>query len=309
MRRTTLICAALLSLLAPAVPAQAQDLCTWTPSELPLPAGVTSGQALYAAPNGYLAGQAPSGELLLWQNGTSVAVNAPITTQIVLQGANGNGELVGWDGRTRTPFVYRDGTFQNLPAPSFADNGTSADGINEAGDVVGTAVSSAWPPYRAVVWPRSEPGTFKVVAEDVARGIDDAGRVVTEKGYVVNPDGTRADLESSPNLNIRRVMAGQALGKKFGDYHAVYRWDVATGVAVQRYEVTSPTPIGVNTAGQLATWTEKTGGSTVKVWRGADYLGELAVGERVRAVQENNDLAGQRKSAAGKWVPATWTCA
>ncbi|KJK50394.1 hypothetical protein UK23_10940 [Lentzea aerocolonigenes] len=309
MRRTTLVCAALLSLLAPAVPAQAQDLCTWTSSELPLPTGVTSGQALFAAPNGNLAGQASSGALLLWHNGASVAVNAPVTTQISLRGLNGSGELVGWDGRTRTAFVYRDGIFQTLPTPSPAENGTSADGINEAGDVVGTAYSSSWPPYRTVVWPRSQPGTYRFVAEDVALGIDDAGRAVTEKGYVVNPDGTRGDLESSPNLNIRKFQAGQALGKQFGDYHAVYRWDVATGAVLQRYDVTSPTPIGVNSAGQLATWTEKASGNAVKVWRGTDYLGELGVGERVRAVQENNDLAGQRKSAAGTWVPVTWTCA
>lgn len=308
MRRTTAICAALLLLLTPAVPAQAQNLCTWTPSELPLPAGVTGGQVLFAAPNGYLAGQATSGALLLWHNGTPVEVNAPVTTQLGLQGVNGSGELVGYDGRTRTPFVYRDGTFQTLPAP--ADGTTSADGINEAGDIVGTDRSVHWPPYRTVVWPRSEPGTYRFVAEDVARGIDDAGRVVTEKGYVVNPDGTRQDLASSPNLNIRKAQAGQALGKKFGDYYALWRWDVATGAAVQRYELNDPTPIGVNTSGQLATWNDKGDGTraTVLVWRGTEFFGELAVGERVRAVAENNDLAGQRKAADGRWVPATWTC-
>lgn len=309
MRRTTVVCVALLSLLVPAVPAQAQDQCTWTPSELPLPAGVTSGQVLFAAPNGYLAGQATSGELLLWHNGTSVAVNAPATTQLWLQGVNGSGELVGYDGRTRTPFVYRDGTLQTLPSP--AGDSTSADGINEAGDIVGTAMFASWPPYRTVVWPRSQPGTYRYAADDVAIGIDDAGRAVTEKGYVVNSDGTRGDLESSPDLNIRVAQAGQALGKQFGDYHAVYRWDLATGVAVQRYEVTGPTPIGVNAAGQMAAWSDKGDGSrsTVKVWRGTEFAGELAAGERVRAVVENNDLAGQRKSAAGTWVPVTWTCA
>ncbi|WP_146231760.1 hypothetical protein [Lentzea atacamensis] len=121
--------------------------------------------------------EASSGEFLLWQNGTPIAVNAPVSTQHYLLGANGSGELIGYDFATRTPLVYRDGTLQTLPVP----DGTSAspDGTNESGDIVGTAFSST-------AWPRSQPGTFKIVADDVALGIDDAGRVV-------NPDGTRAD--------------------------------------------------------------------------------------------------------------------
>ena len=46
-----------------------------------------------------------------------------------------------------------------------------------------------------------------------------------------------------------------------------------------------------------------------KVWRGTEFYGELPINERVHAVAENNDLAGQRKAADGRWVPATWTCA
>jgi hypothetical protein len=309
MRRTTVVCAALLSLLAPAVPAQAQELCAWTPSELPLPAGVTSGRVLFAEPDGYLAGQASTGEFLLWHNGTPIAVNAPVSSQHYLLGANGSGELIGYDLATRTPFAYRDGAVQTLPVP----DGTSAspDGINESGDIVGTAFSStAWPPYRSVVWPRSRPGTFKIVADDVALGIDDAGRVVTEKGYVVNPDGTRADLESSPNLIIRTAQGSQALGEKFGDHTGMWRWDLATGAAVQKYVMNDPRPIGVNAGGQLAARQDddNDGRLTVKVWRGTEFYGELPINERVFAVAENNDLAGQRKAADGRWVPATWTC-
>ncbi|MEU3648160.1 hypothetical protein AB0E59_32610 [Lentzea sp. NPDC034063] len=303
----TVVCAALLSLLAPAVPAHAQAPCAWTPAELPLPAGITGGAALFAGPNGYLAGQAPSGALLLWQNGTSIAVNAPVTTQLWLAGVNGSGELVGYDGRTRSPFVYRNGTFQALPMP--AGSTTSADGINEAGDIVGT-VSGGQPPYRAVVWPRGNPGTYQFVADDVAIGIDDAGRVVTEKGYVVTLAGVRSDLESSPDVNIQMSQGSQALGRKFGDDTGLWRWDVATGAGLQRYEVKDASAIGANVAGQVASWGAYGNGErrTVKVWRGTEFFGELAVGERVRAVAENNDLAGQRKSTDGRWVPVTWTC-
>lgn len=309
MRRTTVVCAALLLLLTPAVPAQAQAPCNWTPAELPLPAGATSGRVWFAEPNGYLAGQATSGALLLWHNRTPIAVNAPATTQLQLSGANGSGELVGYDARTETAFVYRDGTVQTLPAP--AGTTTYAVGINELGDIVGTAFNpSARPTYQSLVWPRSQPGTFRVVAEDVARGIDDAGNVVTEKGYVVHPDGTRGDLEGSPNLNISATQGSQALGKKFGDYTGLWRWDFATGAALQRYEMNDPRPIGVNAAGQLAARQDDDFDDTltVKVWRGTEFYGELPVNERVLAVAENNDLAGQRKAADGRWVPTTWTC-
>lgn len=307
MHRTTVFCVALLSLLALAVPAQAQDLCTWTPSALPLPAGVTSADIRAAGPNGYLAGQATSGQLLLWRDRTLVEVNAPVTTQLAVSAVNGSGEIVGYDFRTSSPFVYRDGTLQALPAP--ADKSTAAYDINEAGDIVGNVYSTSSPPYRTVVWPRSRPGTFRYVIDEPPMGIDDAGRVSTEQGHVVNWDGTRGDLQGSPNLVLRTVQGSQALGKKFGDDTAVWRWDLATGAAVQRYQLNDPWPIGVNAAGLMASWNTKVYGTRANVvlWRGTEFLGELAVGERVRAVAENNDLAGQRKTADGIWVPVTWT--
>ncbi|GAA3667490.1 hypothetical protein C8D88_111173 [Lentzea atacamensis] len=46
----------------------------------------------------------------------------------------------------------------------------------------------------------------------------------------------------------------------------------------------------------------------MKVWRGTEFYGELPINERVLAVAESNDLAGQRKAADGRWVSATWTC-
>ncbi len=161
-----------------------------------------------------------------------------------------------------------------------------------------------------MVWPRSQPGNYRIVADDVARGIDDAGRVVTEKGFLVSSDGTTSRIVGSPQVVVEEFQSGQVLGHKFSDHTGLWRWDIATGAAVQRYEMKEPTPIGINGSGLLASWSENPGGGriTVKVWRGATFEAELAVGERVRAVTETNELAGQRKAADGRWAPAIWTC-
>lgn len=305
--------AALLTLFSLAVPtqAQAQDLCTSTPSYLPLPAGVTSGTMRAAGSNGYLAGQATDGTLLLWHNGELVNVNAPVSTSISVAGVNGSGEIVGWDGRSRTAFVYRDGTFQTLPTPAGSDS-ASAKAINDTGDIVGTAYAEISPVYRTVVWKRSQPGTSQIIANDVAIGIDNAGHVVTEKGLLWSPDGTTRKLAGSPNLLIQVFQRGYALGNAFGDYTGMPKWDT-TGSVVYRYEAQDrPYPEGINSHGLLAAWYTPIGGTEAKlgIWRAATFLGDLPAGQRVWAVTETDELAGQRKAADGvTWVPATWTCA
>ncbi|RAS65074.1 hypothetical protein C8D87_105569 [Lentzea atacamensis] len=91
---------------------------------------------------------------------------------------------------------------------------------------------------------------------------------------------------------------------------ALWRWGLVTGAAVQKYVMNDPRPIGVNAAGQPAARQDddNDGRLTVKVWPGTEFYGELPINERVLAVAENNDLAGQRKAADGRWVPATRTC-
>ena len=147
------------------------------PSYLPLPAGATRGAVWAAGSDGYLAGQAPDGKLLLWHHGELVDVNSPVSTSISVSGVNGSGEIVGYDGRSSSAFVYRDGTFQTLSGPP--GTSVSAQAINDSGDIVGTAY--VFPgPYRSVVWKRDQPGTYLIVADDVAIGIDNAGNVARE---------------------------------------------------------------------------------------------------------------------------------
>jgi hypothetical protein len=310
MRRVMVVCVVLLTLIAGAVPAQArtQDLCTWTPSYLPLPAGATSGAVWAAGSDGYLAGQAPDGKLLLWHHGELVDVNAPVSTSISVSGVNGSGEIVGYDGRSSSPFVYRDGTFQTLSGPAGA--GVSAQAINDSGDIVGTAY--VFPgPYHSVVWKRDQPGTYRIVADDVAIGIDNAGNVVTEKGLVWSPDGSTRWLAGSPDLQIQLFQGGYALGQAFGDYTGLNKWDT-TGSLVYRYEAQDrPSPRGINSHGLLlASYTPIDGTAReLGVWREATFTGNITAERFVRVVTETGELAGQRRSADGQTlVPATWTC-
>jgi len=285
-----------------------QDQCAWTPSYLPLPAGVTSGSVSAAGSNGYLAGQAPDGRVLLWHNGQPVAVNAPVSTSISVAGVNGSGEIVGYDGRSSSAFVYRDGSFQTLPAP--AGTVTSATAINDSGDVVGSAYKFP-DPYRSVVWKRNQPGAYRIIADDVAIGIDNAGSVVTEKGSVWSPDGTTRGLAGSPNLQVQVFQGGYALGQAFGDYTGLHKWDT-TGSLVHRYEAQDrPTPRSVNSHGLMVASYTPVGGTEreLGVWRGATFLGNITAERRVRVVTETDELAGQRASADGQtWLPATWKC-
>lgn len=262
-----------------------------------------------AGSDGYLAGQAPDGKLLLWHHGQLVDVNAPVSTSIRVSGVNGSGEIVGYDGRSDSAFVYRDGTFQTLSGP--AGTSVSAQAINDSGDIVGTAY--AFPgPYHSVVWKRDQPGTYRIVADDVAIGIDNAGNVVTEKGLVWSPNGTTRRLAGSPDLQIQVFQGGYALGQAFGDYTGLHKWDT-TGSLVYRYEAQDrPSPRGINSHGLLVASYTPIGGTAreLGVWREATFAGNITAERWVRVVTETGELAGQRRSADGQTlVPATWTCA
>ena len=262
-----------------------------------------------AGSDGYLAGQATDGRFLLWHHGALVDVNAPASKSSYVFGVNGSGEMVGYDGLSGAPFVYRDGTFQTLSGPAGAS--VSADAINDSGDIVGT--SYAFPgPYQSVVWKRDRPGTYQIVADDVAVGIDNAGNVVTEKGSVWSPDGTTHRLAGSPDLQVQLFQGGYALGQAFGDYTSLHMWD-ATGSLVYRYEAQDrPSPRGINSHGLLVASYTPVGGTAreLGVWRGTTFTGNITSERWVRVVTEDGELAGQRLSADGKTlVPATWTCA
>lgn len=305
MRRTTAVCAALFTLFATAAPAEANIICNWTSSDLGMPQGIEHASVQAAGPNGYLAGRAGTGMLLLWHNGELIVPPAPVSISISIAAVNGRGEIVGYDGRTETAFVQRDGAFQTLPMP--AGYRAFATSINEAGDIAGAIHGGTPARYRSIVWKRNQPGTYQIVADDVAVGIDDAGRVVTEKGLVWSPDGTTTRLPGSPDMVVQLFQRGHILGHVFGDNRRLRRWDV-TGAEVHRYDMASPLPFGINTRGQLLTAYDNSSGEvSVGVWRRTSFAGDVGADARPKAVTETHELAGFRFDG-GRVVPAIWTC-
>ena len=159
--RVVALCAALITVLATAVPAQAQDDCVWRPTDLPLPAGSTRGAVSAASPDGkYFAGQTNGDLLLLWHNGQVTAL-AGTERSYRAYGVNGSGHVIG--NNATGPFVHRDGTLQYLTAP--ADRTPMATGINEAGDVVGYLDGGA----RTILWKAARPGTYRDSRHRLAR--------------------------------------------------------------------------------------------------------------------------------------------
>lgn len=306
--RVTAVCAALVAVLATAVPAQAQDLCTWTPSDLPLPSNVRGGVVAAAGPDGYLAGHATSGEFLLWHHRQLTELPGPVSRNIRITAVNGHGQVVGYDGVNNAAFVHRDGGYQLLPSP--AGQRAMAVGINASGDIAGYIGDGA-SPYRVILWRAAQPGTYEIIADGQAIGIDDAGRVVTDAGLVWSPDGTTTRLAGYGNLLIELFEGGRVIGRDWNDTSRLLEWDVS-GPVVRQFDMSVTSPIGINRNGRLATWYFKYGdhGNTLGVWREGVFAGDVGPNLTVYAVTEADELAGSRRAVAGNpYVPATWTCA
>jgi probable HAF family extracellular repeat protein len=117
-----------------------------------LPGGLTS-EALAVNTSGEIVGAslAPGGDAhaVLFANGTVTDLNVPGTGQGDAQadGVNDSGVIVG-DGGNGHAFVYQNGQATDLNSLISSGSGftlVAANGINNKGDIVGTAVSNAQP--------------------------------------------------------------------------------------------------------------------------------------------------------------------
>jgi probable HAF family extracellular repeat protein len=117
-----------------------------------LPGGLTS-EALAVSTSGEIVGAslAPGGDAhaVLFANGTVTDLNVPGTGQGDAQadGVNDSGVIVG-DGGNGHAFIYQNGQATDLNSLISSGSGftlVAANGINNKGDIVGTAVSNAQP--------------------------------------------------------------------------------------------------------------------------------------------------------------------
>jgi hypothetical protein len=186
--------------LVPVGTAQA-EACAWQKTEWELPPTTSSG-TLYASDGGrYGAGITgtrstnwPYGykekQGTLWDNG-KVVLRLPAATP---SDVNAAGLIVGdaiVNGKFTGVTVSRTGTTTALPShPNW--NSSSADVINNAGDIAGTATVGS--KSILVLWPASAPGTYRELAvpgggSAVATDIDEQGRIVgytASEGFVTD---------------------------------------------------------------------------------------------------------------------------
>jgi hypothetical protein len=192
------------------ITAPTASAATCAPSYLPLPAGGLPGGAVTAADSaGGYAGYSYKFEnwsytshALRWSSDgkvTDLGALPGAYEDVVVTGVNRNGTVVGW---TTGPqgFRSRDGKLEPLPLPAGA-YGAQVEGINDNGDIVGSAQST--PPdtaprtvYAPVLWPAdgSAPVTLTglpATGQAKAKAIDQDGTVLVEH-YPTRDDSSGA---------------------------------------------------------------------------------------------------------------------
>lgn len=301
--RVVALCAAVVTVLAAAVPAQAQTGCVWRPTDLPLPANAISGSLSAASPDGsYFAGQAEEGALLLWHDRQLTELAGTEGSSRAF-GVNGSGHVISNDDTGA--FVYRDGTKEYLPSP--AGRRAFAVDINEAGDVLGY-LDGASP---TIVWKAANPGTYELIATANPVAMDDEGRVAFRSGVIRSADGTTVQIAGYPAVRIEKFQGGRVIGRVDRDFYSLREWSL-TGAVVRDYRISPSSPIGINRDGLLASGYFKAGtGNAYGAWQGSTFLGDVGRALHVTAVTDTGLLAGYRQWRAEDnfWGPSTWECA
>jgi probable HAF family extracellular repeat protein len=131
-------------------------------------------------------------------NGTYTTVDDPLGTDTFITGENDNGQIVGYYDNVSANvsgnehgFIYSGGTFTTIDNPSGmqatlsgATGGTELNGINNAGDIVGTYFDSAGLPHGFI----ASTGTISFVP--LAYSPDTASTIVYAAEYGSPPDPT-----------------------------------------------------------------------------------------------------------------------
>ncbi|MET9230756.1 hypothetical protein [Lentzea sp. NPDC003310] len=300
--RVAALCAAVITVLTAAVPAQAQSGCVWRPTDLPLPATAPSGTLSAASPDGrYFAGQVEEGVLLLWHDRELIELPGTESAWRVA-GVNGSGHVAAIDDAGS--FVYRDGAKQHLPVPA-GRKGFAKD-INELGDVIGYLDGGS----TTIVWKAANPGTYELIETADAVGIDDEGRIAFRRGVIRSADGTRVEIAGYPAVQIEKFESGRVVGRVDRAFTKLREWTPA-GAVVRDYVINPSSPIGINRDGLLASGYFKSG-NRYGAWQGDALVGDVGSSAdlHVVGVTDTGLLAGFRRWRAEDnfWGPSTWAC-
>ncbi|MGW6444454.1 hypothetical protein [Lentzea sp. NPDC055074] len=300
--RVVALCAAVITVLTAAVPAQAQSGCVWRSTDLPLPATAPSGTLSAASPDGrYFAGQVEEGVLLLWHDRELIELPGTESAWRVF-GVNNSGHVAAIDDTGS--FVYRDGARQYLPLP--AGRRSFLRNINEAGDVVGYLDGG----NTTVVWKAANPGAYELIEKADPVAIDDEGRIAFRDGTIRSADGTIVQIAGFPAVTIEKFQRGRVVGRVDRAFTKLREWTPA-GVVVRDYVINPSSPIGINRDGLLASGYFKSG-NRYGAWQGSTLVGDVGSSQdlHVVGVTDTGLLAGYRRwrTEDNFWGPSTWAC-
>ncbi|MBM7085872.1 hypothetical protein ACN267_11280 [Micromonospora sp. WMMD734] len=295
---------------------------------LPLPAGLTHGEAQAVDPTGrFVAGigtRITDGVweqlLLIWQGNRVTAVDTPLAGEVT--GINPAGVVIGNGAMSATyrPWRYQDGQLTELPVPGTVSN-VWAEGINARGDIVGRGSVDAAETQVPLRWPADRPGTVETVApltDAVANAVLDDGSVV---GTSVGPDGppSYAGWVRRPDGSIRwlsvpgKPRAWASVGR--GDWAAggvddtpeegdgtPQRWNLRTGAATPVHPAVGWRIYGVTASGVVLGESAVGHGDRVTPLPGA---GNTIRFVRAGAIADNGTVVGW--TVGDRLTPVRWT--
>ncbi|CCH29671.1 hypothetical protein ABZ816_15005 [Actinosynnema sp. NPDC047251] len=313
---------------------------TCTASYLPLPAGLPGGSVTAAdsvggyAGYGYVvkSGWSYSARALRWSNGqvTDLGQLAGAGSDVVVTGVNRHGTVVGWAAGPKA-FRSNNGRLEALPLPAGA-TGARAEGINDSGDVVGSAQSvppdtAPHPVYTPVLWPANGSAPVKLTGlpsagQAKATAIDQDGTVLVEhyptreKSYGATAlylwkSGTARKLVNPPDTTTVRGN-GLANGRVVGETYPASGYD-GKGVlwdqnGTPSRPATSADLSSINRSGQAVGWSESTAGSYA-VWQLNTVTARLTAKPSVEVSADNGTIGGRSVVGSASYPsPTLWRC-
>lgn len=350
-RHLTIVGAVLATAGLPAVAAHAtseglatSSLCTWASTDLPLPDGVVSAAVTGSDGATTLVGVAqtvPGGarQGIEWQNGTptllgSVTNGTSFMFDTWLGGINTAGDAVGFanQGAFNRPILYHNGTYQFLSAPNANWVYTTADGIDSAGDVVGTALENDGTNV-ILVWPAGQPTSPRALSLPAVQGeiagqayIEDDGYVVasapTPDSFIWSSDGTRTaltPLAPGDTVTAMGIRAHLIVGTSVSASDSgVAEWDIAGHVirTLPGGDAAGLWRINANDT-VLGLYDLPSGGRQSAIWQQGQLTGLLATPTNATtidpaAITDDGVVAGSYTvvdtNGVSRQVPAEWTC-
>jgi len=327
-----------LALTAIVSPTASAATCAWTPTQLPLPAGLTQGTVRAADSQSGYAGEAqnPGGTIhaVRWVGGQVVDYGTvPGYSGASVSGVNKFGLIVGHTsattGNRQRAFRSVGTALQPLPEPAGAQH-SWANGVDDAGDIVGevgsdvTVGGSTYLVRTAVLWPASAPGTVVKLTAGLPAGGQTLGKAVDQDGTVLvqyYPSVTNS-LDATA-LYLWKAGTARQLPTPVGttrvDGRAISNGWVtgatSSGGTVWEPNGTLVKPtvsdliVSVNKTGQTVGWKyahEVT--ITYSVWQGSAKVGTITGSRTLNVSADNGTVAGYSFNSTTFTQPTYWSC-